>query len=437
MYAIVKKAVCFILAAAILAGCGGGGVSPEMRLSRALEAIQQGKLDEALRLLSSIRSGGGWLRPATWTAPMALRLRAGICLKLGLREEAVKLLKEYAGKYGSLGPGAYAGSRLDFIERFRDWQGVPALIYLRGLEAEESNPALAIREWRTLLRDYPTSAIAPAAQLRLGLLQKRLGNAAWALSELSQVAKPDSTAVDPDGNLIAPQAVLGMAEVHRDLLLDKRMAVEEFRSVAARWTGTALREPVSGLEYSPGKRAEMELAEIYLGSSGAEAVGILEKLASSPGPAGLVTEEKTGNICLEARLRLADIMLGRREWARAGDLLVEVARQGQSVEFGPPSGPGRLYGFEAASRLEGRLGRASSEEAMQGLAQVAGMARSKDLWSYAQFLRVRILVRRGQKKEAEKILAEMEKRFPNVSCDPEGTGLLMLPAKEAKRLLGG
>jgi len=437
MYGIMKKAACFVLAAALLAGCGGGEAAPELRLSHALEAIQQGKFDEALRLLSSIRPGGGWLRPATWTAPMALRLRAGICLKLGLREESVKLLKEYIARYGSLGPSAYAASRLDFIERFRDWQGVPALIYLKGLEVLESNPALAIREWRTLLLDYPTSTIAPATQLRLGLLQKNLGNAAWALSELSRVAKPDSTAVDADGNLIAPQAILGMAQVHLNLLNDNRMAIEEFNEVVTRFSGTVLKAPVTGMEYSPAKLAEMELAEIHLGSSGAAAVAVLERLVSSSGPGGLVTEEIVGDVRLEARLRLADIMLGRREWARARDFLVSVVKQGQGAEFGPPSGPRRRYGFEAASTLEGRLSRGNAEEAMKGLAEVAEIARSKDLWSYAQLLRVRIFVRRGQKKEAEKILAEMEKRFPNASADPDGTGLFLVPAKEAKRLLGG
>lgn len=423
--------ICLI---ALLAGCRGQPepVSEE-RLAQALEAMQQGRLDEARRHLEAIKTSGGWLQADTWSAPLALRLRAQISLKRGAQDETVRLFKEYEHRYGHLAPAAYARDRLSFLKRFKDWQGTPALLYLRGLEAEKEMPALALREWRTLLRDYSHSGIAPAAQLKLGLLQQRLGNAAWALAELSPVSQLPLEAVDPAGNPVAPQALLAMGQIRRDLMNDKRAARSVFLEVRQQYGQVVMHGPGEALTYSPAVLAQLELAQMAKDHGAL----IYAQLAEATAPTGFATAEMIGDIRAHARLRLAEINFKRRNWARARQRLVAIARLTPDVLTGPVAGPRRWYGYVAADWLEAKLGAHSTKEALLGLAEMTDEARKRELWAYAQLKRVRLLTRLGRAEEAWDILADMELRFPNVTCDPEGDGLLLVPAREARRVLGG
>jgi len=422
----------------LLGGCGGPEPVAEARLAQALEALQQGRADEASRVLSGIKPGGGWLRPATWTGPLALRLRAQIALRNGVREEAVRLLKEYTSRYGSLAPAHYTNSRLEFMERFSEWQGQPALLYLRGLEAQNDAPALAIREWRTLLRDFPACGLAPTAQLQLGLLQKRLGNAAWALSELSCVAKMPKEAVDPSGNLLAPLAQLAMGETQFVLMSDRFSARQTLAGVVSAYEGVVLKGPDGSIDWSPSSAAKFLLARINLeGGEFASGVSALESLAVQKGPTGYYSDELAGDIRAEARLLLADNCMKNRQYARMREHLSEVARKMPEVLRGPLDGARRKYAYEAADRLEGLLGVRSPEEALRGLGELASESKSREAWIYYQLKRVKILARLGQRNAARETLSEMEKRFPNLEVDPLGDGLLLVPAREARRVLGG
>lgn len=421
------------LAAAVLSGCGGREPAAEARLAEALDSLQQGRLDDAARSLAAIKARGGWLRSATWTAPLAFRLRAQIALKQGAVDETTRLLKEYDRMFGGLAAAAYARSRLDFLTRYRDWQGVPALQYLRGLEAEADTPALALREWRTLLRDYPHAAIAPAAQLKLGLLQYRLENPTWALSDLAAVAQLGDDAVDPDGNAIVPQALLAIGRLDRDQRQDLAGARAAFETVAARFAKTALTAPGTDLKWSPGAMATMELSAMAA-DGGAQ---LLEELTGWSGPPGFVTDELVGQVRAQARLKLADLNLRRRNFDRARERLLEVAKLAPEVPMGPPAGPSRWYGYEAVDWMAGRLGAKSPEAGLQALDEAAGSARRRELWAYARLLRLRLLARLGRLKEARAILGELESRAPSLECDPYGDGLWLVPAREARRLLGG
>jgi len=436
----LRRLLPFSLALVVLAlsGCGRPGPAAEARLAQALEALQQGRVDEAMRLLTAIKPGGGWLRSPTWDTPLALRLRAQIVLRTGVREEAVRLLKEYSGRYSGLAPAQYTRGRLDFLSRFGEWQGQPALLYVRGIEAETDTPAVAIREWRTLLRDFPTCMLAPAAQLKLGLLQKRLGNAAWALSELSAVAELPLDAVDPDGNAVAPQALLAMGETQFDLMADRTSARQTLDAVSSKFAGVVLRAGDGTVQYSPAAMAKMQIAAIEL-ASGETSSGItaLEELAQWKVPPGYFDEELAGNIRAEARLRLAENCLKLRQFGKAREHLVGVATAVPDELRGPLDGPRRKYGFEAADWLEGKLGVRSSEEGLKGLAEVAGGARSRELWTYCQLKRIKILARVGQRNAAREALAELEKRFPSLEVNPFGDGLTVVPAREARRVLGG
>lgn len=422
----------------LASGCGGPEPVAEARLAQALEALQQGRVDEASRVLAAIKPGGGWLRPATWTGPLALRLRAQIALRNGVREEAVRLLREYTSRYGSLAPAQYTNSRLEFMERFSEWQGQPALLYLRGLEAQADAPAIAIREWRTLLRDFPACSLAPNAQLQLGLLQKRLGNAAWALSELSNVAKMPPEAVDPSGNPLAPQAQLAIGETQFVLMADRFSSRQTLEGVSKDYATTVLKGPDGFVDWSPAAAAKLILARINLeaGDPGA-GVSALESLAVMKGPTGYYSDELAGDIRAEARLVLADNCMKNRQYARMRENLTEVARKVPEVLRGPLDGARRKYAYEAADRLEGLLGVRSPEEALKGLGQLAGESKSREAWVYYQLKRVKILARLGQRNAARETLAEMEKRFPGLEVDPFGDGLLLVPAREARRVLGG
>jgi len=433
-----KTLALFLPALLFLAGCGGPEPVAEARLAQALEALQQGRVDEASRLLGSIKPGGGWLRPATWTGPLALRLRAQIALRNGVREEAVRLLKEYSSRYGSLAPAQYTNSRLEFMERFSEWQGQPALLYLRGLEAESDAPALAIREWRTLLRDFPNSSLSAAAQLRLGLLQKRLGNAAWALSELSAVAKLPREAVDPSGNPLVPQALLAMGETQFELMADRLSARQTLEGVATLYDGVVLKGPDGQVEWSPSSAAKLILARINIDSGeSAAGVSLLESLAATKGPTGYYSEALAGDLRAEARLILADNCLKNRQFSRMREHLYEVARKYPEVLRGPLDGARRRYAYEAADRLEALLGVRAPEEALKGLTELAAESKSREAWTYYKLKKVKILARLGQRNTARETLAEMEKRFPSLEIDPLGDGLLLIPAREARRVLGG
>jgi len=422
----------------LLAGCGGPEPAAEARLAQALEALQQGRVDEASRVLSAIKPGGGWLRPATWTGPLALRLRAQIALRNGVREEAVRLLREYSSRYGGLAPASYTNSRLEFIGRYSEWQGQPALLFLRGLEAENDAPALAIREWRTLLRDFPACALAPNAQLKLGLLQKRLGNAAWALSELSNVAKMPLETVDPAGNPLAPQALLAMGETQFELMGDRLSARQTLEGVSSAYAASVLKGPEGGVDWSPSASAKFILARINIeaGEAGT-GVAALESLAVAKGPTGYYSEELAGDIRAEALFMLSDNCMKNRQFARMREKLTEVARKVPEVLRGPLDGARRKYAYEAADRMEGLLGVRSPEEALKGFGDLAADSKNREVWAYYQLKRVKILARLGQRNAARETLAEMEKRFPNLEVDPLGDGLLLVPAREARRVLGG
>ena len=419
----------------LLGGCGGEReLASEARLAQALEAMQQSRLEEAARSLAAIKPSGGWLRPATWSAPLALRLRVQISFRLGAQEETVSLLNEYENRYGDLAPAAYMRDRLEFLERYSDWQGTPALLYLRAIEAEETAPAIALREWRVLLRDYPHSAIAPTARLRFGLLQKKLENSVWALDALHQVAEMPVEVVDPDGNAVAPQARIAVGQIHRDLMThEAKEARAAFRDVVEKYGEVVMHGPGGEPAYSPAVMAETELAR----TPGVDKVEVFMRLADVPEPTGYVTPELVGDIRGEARLRLTEINLARRSWGKARERLVEMGLQIPDAEVGPPAGPRRWYGYVAIDWLEEKVGARSTKEALAGLEEIAAKARLREMWIYAQLSRLRILARLGRQKEAREILAEMEKRFPSLTCDPQGDGLLLVPSREARRVLGG
>jgi outer membrane protein assembly factor BamD (BamD/ComL family) len=425
----------FSAAGVFATGCGRQlEPAAEARLASALESIQQGRLDEASRSLSAIRSGGGWLKPAMWSAPLALRLRAAIALKVGAQDEMNRLFRQYDRLYGDLAPAAYVRSRMEFLSRFRDWQGVPALLFLKGLEAEEEAPALAIREWRGLLHNYPNCAIAPTVQLRLGLLQARLDNAAWALSELAPVARMPLSVVDPRGNPVAPLALLAIGVIQRDLMHENGPAREALEAVGAQFGKLVLKGPGDDGEpaYLPAVMAQFELA-VMASDGGAQ---ILDSLVNSPPPYGYVTEDRVGDVRAEARLRLAEINLRRRNWERARERLVEIVRLTPDAVGGPPGGARRWYGFTAIDALEEKLGARSPEDALAGLDSAAQGARHREIWAWAQLRKIRLLARIGRQEDAKAVLAEMERRFPNMDLDPDGDGLLLVPVREAKRLLG-
>ena len=417
----------------LVSGCARKEPVAEARLAQALEAMQHGRLDEAARQLAAIKPSGGWLRSATFTAPLALRLRAQISLRTGALEETLRLFREYDRRYGSLAPAAYARARLDFVQKYKDWQGVPGLLFLRGLECEDDNPALALRTWRGLLRDYPHAGIAPAAQLRLGILQKRLENPTWALSDLTAVAEMPPDVTDQDGNPVAPQALIAIGQIHRDLRQDPAAARTAFDSVVATHRKSLLRWPEGGIECSPAALAKLELAE--MAPDGGTA--LLETVAVWPAPWGYVTNERVGDVRMEARFRLAELALKRRSMQAAGARVVGVVRDAPDVPAGPPMGPRPWYGYQALDWLEGRLGPRAPEAALAALEEAARDARHREIWAYARLLEVRLLARLGRQKEARDLLAEMERRFPNLECDADGTGLLTVPAREARRVLGG
>ncbi len=419
---------------ALSVGCGRQPeLAAEARLAQALESMQQSRLDEAARHLAAIKPSGGWLRPQTWSAPLALRLRAQISFRLGVQEETLRLFDEYERRYGGLAPAAYMRNRLEFLKRYSDWQGTPALLYLRALEVEKDTPALALREWRVLLRDYPHSAIAHVARLKFGLLQQRLGNAVWALRPLLQVSELPVEEVDPLGNPVAPQALIAMGQIRRDLRHEKKDARALFRDVVARYSDVVMHGPGGNPAYSPAVMAEVELARMAP-DAGAEIYGRLANVAE---PTGYVSGDFVGDIRAEARLRLAAINFSHRRLRRARERLVEITQETPGIESGTLDGPRRWYGYVAIDQLEGQLGSRAPKEALLGLAEVAGQARMRELWAYAQLSRVRLLARLGRQNEAREILSEMEKRFPNLNCDPEGDGLLLVPFREARRVLGG
>jgi len=415
------------------AGCSRQGPAAEAKLAQALEAMQGGRLDDAARQLASIKPAGGWLRSATFTAPLALRLRAQIALRTGALEESLRLFREYDQRYGSVAPAAYVRADLELVQRYHDWQGVPALIYLRGLEVEEDNPALALRTWRGLLRDYPHATISPAAQLRLGLLQKRLENPTWALSDLTAVSELPPEAMDQDGNPVAPQALLAIGQIHRDLRQDPPSARAAFDAVVAKYAKTTLKSADGRVTGSPAALAKLELAQTA--SDGGPA--LLEAVAAWSGPSGYVTPDLVGDVRMEARFRLAEMALKRRAFDTAGEWLVEIVDKAPDVPAGPPTGPRPWYGYLALDWLEGRLGSRASEAALAGLAEARKSARHREIWAYAAFKHVRLLARLGRPQEAREVLAELERRFPGLECDADGTGLTLIPAREARRVLGG
>jgi len=419
--------------AVAIAGCGGREPPAEARLALALDMLQQGRLDDAARQLGAVRQRRGWLAAPAYGESLALRLRSQIAIRLGAREEAIELLDEYSRRYPSMAPFAYAQGRLDLFRRFKDGQGSPALLFVRGLESEDDSPAIAIREWRNLLRDYPKSALAPAAQLRLGLLQKRLGNAAWALADLESAAEAPPEAADSAGNPVAAQALLAVGQVNRDLLTDNRAARVAFEAVREKYAKAVMKEPLTQEPWSPAMMAGFELADME-GPSGASR---LEELAKSGNRMAFVGEEYSGMVSAEANLRLADLKMKRGGWADAAGRLLAVARENGEVLCGPRLGPRRRYAFEAADRLESRLGARAPDEALKALVSLAGFARSREVWAWASLKRVKLLARLGKQKEAREVLAEMERRYPKIDVDPLGDGLVVIPAKEARRTLGG
>ena len=427
---VVRNAL-FVAVAALLAGCSRNEPVAEARLAQALEAIQRGRFEEASRALAAIKPGGGWLRAATWSAPLALRLRAQLSLKAGALEETERLLKEYDHRYGGLAPGAYARHHLEFMKTYKDWQGVPALLYLRGVEAETEAPALALREWRTLLRDYPHSTVAPTAQLKLGLLQQRLENPTWALSDLGAVARLEADALDPDGNPVAPQALIAIGQIHRDQRQDLPAAKAAFEEVLARFGKAELAWNDREVVGTPASLARLELAAMAPDGGAATLEGLL-----TASPPGLVTAARVGDVRMEARLLLAEQAARRRDWEAAKGRLLEVAKLAPDVPAGSPEGPRRWYGYEAIDRLEA-LGARSPQAALDGLTDAAAQARRRELWAYAAMKRIRLLARLGRAGDARTALAELEKRAPTLDCDAQGDGLLLVPAREARRMLGG
>lgn len=430
---MTPRRLLLIAAAIALSGCGRHEPAAEARLAEALDSLQQGRLDDAARSLSAIRAHGGWLRSATWTAPLAVRLRAQISIRQGAVDETVALLKDYDHRFPGLAADAYARGRLDFMTRYRDWQGVPALAYVRGLEAEADTPALALREWRTLLRDYPHAAITPAAQLKLGLLQYRLENPTWALSDLSAVSQLGADIVDPDGNAIAPQALLAIGKLDRDQRQDLAGARAAFEAVTTQWDKAVLKTPGGDLAWSPAAMAMMELAAMAP-DGGAD---LLDRLTGWTGAPGYVTDDLVGQVRAQARFKLAELDMRRRNWEKAKTRLLEVAKQSPEALMGPPDGPARWYGYEAIDWMAGRLAVRAPEAGLAALEDAASQARRREFWAYARLMKLRLLARMGRLKEARAIEAELESRAPALDCDPYGDGLLLVPAREAKRLLGG
>ena len=427
----MKRLLSGAAACLALAGCQSNEPVAEARLAQALEAMQHGRYEEASRALAAIKPAGGWLRPATWTAPLALRLRAQLALKAGAMVEATALLKEYDDRYGSVAPAGWARARLAFIRAWKDWQGVPALLYVKGLEAEEEAPPLALREWRTLLRDYAHAAIAPTAQLKLGLLQQRLENPTWALLDLAAVSGLGPEVVDPDGNPIAPLAWLATGQINRDQRADLPAARAAFQAVIDRYPKAVFGWNSGEVTASAASLARFELAACEPDGGPAILEGLLDDA-----PSGFLSGRRVGDIRMEARFALAELALKRGDRERAKDLLVEVARSGAEVLMGETDGPRRAYAFEACDRLEA-LGNRAPQAALEGLKEAADRARRRELWAYAGLKRVRLLARLGRQADARETLAELERRAPSVECDAEGTGLLVVPAKEGRRLLGG
>jgi hypothetical protein len=140
---------------------------------------------------------------------------------------------------------------------------------------------------------------------------------------------------------------------------------------------------------------------------------------------------------MEARFRLVELAFKRRTLDVARTRLVEIVRNAPDVPAGPPSGPRPWYGYVALDWIEGRLGARSPDAALAALTEVEKTARHREIWAYASFKHVRLLARLGRQKEARDILAELERRFPGLECDADGTGLLLVPAREARRVLGG
>jgi TolA-binding protein len=418
---------------ALLAGCGGREPPVEARLALALDMLQQGRLDDAARQLSGVKARRGWLAAPAYPESLALRLRTQIAVRLGAREEAISLLDEYSRRYPSMAPCVYAQSRLDLFRRFKDNQGAPALLFVRGLESEDDSPAISIREWRNLLRDYPRSALSPAAQLKLGLLQKRLGNAAWALADLAGAAEAAPDAVDAAGNAVAPQALLAMGQVNRDLLTDNRAARTSFEAVGEKFGKLVLADPVTREPWSPALMAGFELADM----EGAAATARLEALAKAGGRMAFVSDEYAGNASAEANLRLADLMLKRGAWSDAAQRMLTVAKDHGEELCGARLGARRAYAFEVADRLEARLGNRAPDEALKALATLASASRFRESWAWASLKRVRLLARLGRQKEAREVLGELERRYPKLDVEPFGDGLVVIPAKEARRTLGG
>ncbi len=424
------------LAAAVVcvaaAGCGGREPAVEARLAQALDAIQHGRLDEAVRTLSAIKPAGGWLRSAPAASPLALRLRAQLALRMGAQEDTRRLLEEYTDRYGSQAPAGWARARLALLDRFADSQGHPALLYLKGLEAELETPALAIREWRTLLRDYPQAAIAPTALLRLGWLQQRLENPTWAMADLVAAAASGTEAVDPDGNPVAPQALLAMGQIHRDQRGDPAGARTAFETVLAKYPAAVIRADGGAVEASAAVLARMELAMLEADGG----VALLETVLDAK-PAGYVSADRVGNARLEARARLAEGCLKRRDTEGAKRRYLEIFKAAGDLTVGPPGGARRGYAYEAVDALAEKIGARSAEAGLAGLKEAADGARAKDIWAYASVRRVKLLARQGRLKEAREIAAELDRRAASLECDPDGTGLLLVPAREARRTLGG
>ncbi len=426
--------MCIVVA---VSGCQGREQAADMKLARALDALQQGHASEAARHLSTIKASGGWLRSPTWNAPLALRLRAQISMKLGALDETRRILEEYQERYSDLAPAAYVGRRLELIRLYRDAGGEPALLYLRGDEAEEESPTLALREWQKLLRDYPDCALAPTIKLRLGKLQGRLGNAAWALAALSDAAALAPEILDIDGNAVAPQGRMAMGLVRRDLWEDRRAAREDFGKIIEDFPAVTLTQPAEGVVYSIADMARFEIALLDRAAKRGGTTALKELAELSRTPTGFVQESFIGDIRGEARLELSEAALERRDWGGAKALLVGIANDLADAESGRPGGPRRWYGYKAADRLVSRVAPNSPDQALKGLDEIASAARLREMWAYASLQKVRLLARMGMHREARDIQAEMEKRFPNLDCDARGDGLKFIAAREAMRLLGG
>lgn len=377
------------------------------------------------------------MRSPTWNAPLALRLRAQISLKLGALEETRRILEEYEKHYSALAPAAYVRRRLEFIRFYRDAGGEPALLFLRGEEAEEESPTLALREWQKLLRDYPDCALAPATRLKLGKLQGRLGNAAWALAALSDAAALPPEVLDIDGNPAAPQGRLAMGHIRRDFLEDRRAAREDFNKVIEEFPHAVLTHPAEGVVYSIADMARYEIAMLDRAAWRGAPSSLKELAELSRSPTGFVQENFLGDIRGEARLELAEAALRRKDWTGAKTILVGLANDLPDVESGRPGGPRRWYGYKAADRMISRVAPHSPEQALKGLEEIAAAARVREMWAYASLQKVRLLARMGMHDQARAIQADMEKRFPNLDCDARGDGMRFIAAREAMRLLGG